>query len=280
MNNVVVTNKERVLAWFTGKPRERAMTALMVLEDCEKAGEWLPGASRMVRAALGKSNVAHRIYKESGTALQTIGDYNTPRDQRGWSIAHMLEFGLYARGETIDFMAIYAAASDFMKAIVLKAEGFYRDFKPISRLMDRLDAARPKPVFTSIGVSPTITETLKRLNFHFSSPQSIRVCPMRFEREERIDANGKKISMPVIVLEWPEGTVHGASSHATTPGYKWPESKCQACGHGIKNDFNWVPLLVDDSKGVPHALWVGTDCSKSLFGIKVKGESEFKGRLV
>lgn len=53
--------------------------------------------------------------------------------------------------------------------------------------------------------------------------------------------------------------------------------QCQACGHAIKNVFNWVPLVVDSAAGVPHAMWVGKDCAQTLFGVTVKGELRLTG---
>lgn len=287
--NTIESAKPNVLRWFTGKARDRAMTALQMLEDSEKAGEWLPGVSRSVRAALNKSNVAHKIAEEYGGQ---IGNLIESKEKYGlgpsWRLMHYMRFGQFDLACAADFdfasfeqvleaqRAFFGPKFDDIKGALARAKAWVNDFKPVEQLVAQLDAARPMPVFTSIGVSPTITKTLEQLNFHYSAPGSIRLCPMRFERIETTDAKGKKSTMPIIILEWPKGTVHGASAHAETPGFEWPESKCHSCGHGIKNSSNWVPLLVDDSNGVPHALWVGADCSRSLFGIKVKGAIDIK----
>jgi len=55
------TKKEKILHWFTGKSREKAELALELLVESEKLGYWLPKASRSVRAALGKHNVATKF---------------------------------------------------------------------------------------------------------------------------------------------------------------------------------------------------------------------------
>jgi len=66
-------------------------------------------------------------------------------------------------------------------------------------------------------------------------------------------------------LLWPKNTVFDRGRF--TQGHQ-----CQSCGHAIHNPYNWVPLLIDSQKGIPHALWVGRDCSASVFGVKVTGE--------
>jgi hypothetical protein len=73
------------------------------------------------------------------------------------------------------------------------------------------------------------------------------------------------------IIHWPEPTVHQSSVHA----YKF--SCCHACGHRIRNPYNWVPLYAKDKAGVAHSLWVGRDCAKSLFGIELSGDMVLKG---
>jgi len=285
MNSVVETGRVEVLKWFSGNHNVKATAALLKLEECEKAGEWRPGVSRSVRAALSKSNVAIKAIEghdgQIGSLVAATARYGL---SQSWSLAHNVQFGMFeqAAAANFDFAAFEAGLEerrsyfgpdfDSVKEALAAAKNWVQDMTPVAQLIWKLDAARQAPVFTHLGVSPTITKTLEQLNFHFSAPQSIRLCPMRFERVEQIDEKGNKFTVPVCILEWPAGTVFGASAHAETIGYEWPEGKCHSCGHAIKNDLNWVPLLVDDSNGVPHALWVGTDCSRSLFGIKVKGE--------
>jgi hypothetical protein len=72
---------------------------------------------------------------------------------------------------------------------------------------------------------------------------------------------------------WPEGTEHACSRFAASGS----QNQCHACGHAIRNAFNWVPLVVENAEGVPHALWVGRDCAENLFGIKATGELEYAG---
>jgi hypothetical protein len=125
-----------------------------------------------------------------------------------------------------------------------------------------LNEKRNKAVFITdpTKVSPTVKKTLEGLKLN---SLTIRVCPIDY-REVTLD-NGRKVFHAFLV--WPKGTVHGASRfHATNNNLQ-----CQACGHAIKNPFNWVPILVDNAAGVPHSIWVGRDCSKNLFGVELVG---------
>jgi hypothetical protein len=277
--NIVENAKANVLSWFTGKANINAITALQMLEDSEKAGEWIPGASRSVKAALTKSNVAHKLYKKHGNELDGINShYEDPREIRGWSVAFLLQFGRNAHIPAINFKAVSEAARDNLKPVVAQAEKLWNDLAPLYDLMDKLDATRPKPVVTYLNASPTVTKLIESLGLVGTVASTIRLCPMRYEEVE-VEVNGKKVWKFVGILEWPAGTVFGTSRYAELD-HMWPTGQCQACGHAIKNAFNWVPLIVDNAEGVPHALWVGTDCSKTLFGVSVKGPMEIQGQII
>ncbi len=97
----------------------------------------------------------------------------------------MLQFGQHGRGAGVDFDAIYEAAkTDGAKRAARDAERFYKDFIQVNNLMAELDATRPAPVITQLGVSPTITNTLKMLGLENVKADTIRLCPVRWERIE------------------------------------------------------------------------------------------------
>lgn len=164
-----------------------------------------------------------------------------------------------------------------------------KDFAAIARLTNRLDATRPKPVFTVLGASPTVTRTLDGLGINSGAFAKVELCPIRWETVERTRghdkrcvagacvqgcSNGKKCWVQVGYLEWPDGTQHECSRFADSNTGRGRFQQCHACGHGIRNAFNWVPLLVTNALDQKYSLWVGTDCSRTLFGIKVTGEVE------
>lgn len=295
---VVDANRDAVLAWFTGKALENASAALDMLAQSEAVGEWVPKASRTVRAALSKSNVAKKIAHKHRAGLEAIGNYQSPEGHRGWDVAFILNFGQFWGRRDVDFAAVLAQAPNVdLKQAVLDCERFVRDFAPVAKLLNRLDATRPVPVITQLGASPTVTALLKSLGLDGTVASTARVCPIEWVtvavrgkhtaecNEFRGAGNGPNIPcinkrcpynlftyVKVANLLWPAGTVHGASRY----DHNREHQQCQACGSAIKNAFNWVPLLIDNAEGVPHSLWVGRDCSKTLFGIKVTGDFETK----
>lgn len=214
------------------------------------------------------------MYKKYGKQLEAVGDYRTPDAERGWNVATLLQFGNWRRVSSIDFDAVRNRISDEELAHVVDlAQLFAGDFAPLIELVEVLDATRPAPVITSVGASPTVTKLLTSLGL-LLNVDTIRTPPVEWVVAERVTREGKRYLTKVGYIRWPRGTVHNASRYAAGTDRN---VQCHACGHAIRNVFNWVPLLLDDDHGVPHSLWVGRDCAETLFGIRVKGDFEFEG---
>lgn len=274
MNSPIVdAARENVLRWYTGKGREKAAAALDLLAASEDAGAWIPGASRKVWSVLQKANRAINTGRAFRNTLDTIGTYETPANQRGHEISFVLQFGhFWGRKTDIDFAAIRAACRDIPTAHAVDVcEEFITEFATITALMKRLDATRPKPVITYLGASPTVTNLLKSLGLDGTVATTVRIAPYHFEKLE-IEVKGVRTWTWIIVMDWPANTVHGASRY----NHNGAHAQCEACGHAIKVVDNWVPLLIDNAAGVPLSLFVGRDCAKTLFGIKVTGEFHMK----
>lgn len=270
--NIVETSRSSVLKWFTGKAYSNADHALKLLALSEREGAWLPKHSRYVTANLSKANVARAIAIQNERELEKIGgEYKTPRAQRGWEVAFALRYGCFdRRGAGLDWAAIHDGASTpQLKAVVDRALEFVQAFEPINALIAQLDATRPKPTVTYLGASPTVTKLLEGLGLAVAI-STVRVCPIEWELVEGKNKEGKTIRHWVGRMLWPTGTVHGASRYNFTEH----NEQCQACGHAIKNAGNWVPLIMENQDGKPHSLWVGTDCARRLFGIKIAGKFE------
>lgn len=155
-----------------------------------------------------------------------------------------------------------AKAASKMRAAYLTASA------NLEAIFTKWDATRPAPTFTTEGASPTVTATLKDLD-----AVRVAVCEMEFKEVEYLDKNGQKAFMTIAKLLWPVGIKHGTSRYSETCN----NSQCQACGHAIKNAFNWIPLVLTCSNGDTKSLWVGRDCAKTLFGIDMVGELEIEG---
>jgi hypothetical protein len=182
-------------------------------------------------------------------------------------------FGYPHRLAKVDFQAcMQACTCDSQRDTINCAEIFYNDFKEVWAIIKRLDATRPVPTFTSIGASPTVTATLQDMGLN-ANHGTVRVCPMEFKKVEVVNPKTKQVEIHTVCrLLWPAGTRHNQSR------FSGDSCHCHACGHSIKNPFNWVPMLVDDKAGTPHSLWVGRDCAKTIFGVDMTGELEIEGR--
>jgi hypothetical protein len=251
-----------ILRWYTGKNQEKASIALDQIEASIAQGYWVKGVSRSCVATLKKANVAIKVAK-------------TLPSRRGlFDLDMALRYGdKYVLRVDIDAMR-KVATTEAEKSAVEAGAQYVAALRPVYSAMARLDATRPQPVITSLGVSPTVTETLQGLKLN---PTTVRMCPIEWFEVARtvINKQGKEVEQIVRMarLLWPEGTQHNTSPYYHNAQHR----QCQACGHAIKNDYNWAPLVVDGIDGVPRSLWVGRDCAQKLFGIKVSGELEIEG---
>lgn len=275
---MISTPKENILKWFKGKSREKAEHALFLLSESQAEGQWIPKASRSVRAALGKHNVAAKIGRDIESTLKEL---QTPKEKSGYGLgdgyylASAMIYGGHSRLLDIDMKALAKLAKTDEQKEALKVATEFRDaFLEVAQLMNQLDITRPKPVFTSIGVSRTITKTLEDASLDLNT-NTIRICPSKtiwVKKLVKDKKTGKEYerNVPIMILLWPKDTVFNASRF--TQGHQ-----CQSCGHAIHNPFNWCPILIDNKAGVPHALWIGRDCAETVFGIKVTGDVEIEG---
>lgn len=251
-------NDTAILGWYTGKSLANATSALQLLKDSEAKGSWIPGASRKVLAALGKANLAKRFAKD-----ELDHGYQAPK------AISVLYYAMYF-GDLHGLLKLnYQEA---LRELPERAAEFYEDFQPIAQLMAQLDATRPAPSFKAGTPSPTVQATLKAMGLS-GKLETIRVCPIEWKTIEYLDEKGQRAFKQIGKLLWPKGTVHGKSRYDYSAA---ENNQCQACGHAIRNAFNWIPLLIDNAEGVPHSMWVGRDCGNTLFGVKMSGELELE----
>lgn len=261
------------LNYFTGKSLENAKAALAMVEESLVHGSWVKGASRKVPAALSKANLAIKLGKANEGWLERLGvpagenryndKYRATADQ-GWEIAFGLRYGNFAGLARVDFALAKSVATPEQLVVIEKAEQIAADFAEIVAAVKKLDASKPVPTFTKLGASPTVTRTLESLEV-----TAVNVCPMEYFQVERVNAKtGKTEIVTLVRLLWPAGIKHGTSR------FSHHNDQCEACGHGIRNVFNWVPLVLTAKDGSEKSLWVGRDCAETLFGVKLTGELE------
>lgn len=239
-----------ILKWFSGTALVKAKDALELVDASVAHGSWLPGASRRVWAAL-KPNVAKKNLKVSSA-------YDAPAAEG--AIRFAIDYGSFGR---LAALSLQDATRDLND----DALEFFIDFRPLIDTLTTLDATRPVPVFTKLGASPTVTAELER-----QGAVSVEVAEIVYERHEGIDKKtGKKFYYVVAKIIWPEGCQHNTSRYAYGTAHNF---QCHACGHAIRNNCNWVPLVLTDKAGGKKSLWVGRDCAETLFGVKLTGDLE------
>lgn len=265
MNSI---NRAAVLAFFSGKAQVNAAAALDLLDASIAQGFWVKGASRKVVAALNKANVAEKlarkVEKEEGRLSTYDPDEKVAAEKKAlWNAVHVLQYGVFS---WLPKMATPVVSADSPYAGLVAMFSAYRSaLLPVALAVVDLDATRPKPVFTTLGASPTVTRTVESFD-----AVKVEVCPMEFKKVTVTDPKtGKDEIRHVVRLLWPKGTVHGVSRWS-----RFRDCQCEACGHAIRNPFNWIPLILTAKDGTPKALWVGRDCAKTLFGIDMVGDLE------
>jgi hypothetical protein len=274
---------EGILEWYSGKARDTIVNfTIPSLVESEALGCWKKGVSRTVHATLNKQNVAQKF---SRALDEQLGEADRWSGRKRLDYAHPLHAGasdmLYGsyghapRHLTPDAKKKRDARGDFTftsktgPASANQAiERWAQAFAPVQALIELLDERRPKPVIVMKTLSPTVA---KNISDHIGiDVATIQSPPMRGEWVE-FTYKGKKCRVYEIVIDWPVGTQHNRSRFLDSAN----NEQCQACGHAIKNPFNWVPILAY-GKEVPYALWVGRDCAEKLFGCEVEGAAIYK----
>jgi hypothetical protein len=286
--------------WFTGKALQIILNyVLPTLAEAEKQGFWPTGASRKVKAALNKQNVAQKFarknersrteayhgpmggYPDPATLFGMLDDVQAERKTNhyfsagrasGHGFVFAMQYGQFESApsllEIAPSLKQYCINDEERKALAT-ARQWAADFTPIAELVEKLDVTRPLPTFIMKTLSPTVFKNLSEsLGVDFSS---IRLPDFETKWVDMTIA-GKKVCVPVSIIIWPEGTLHNKSRYCVS---KNNNDQCQACGHAIKSN-NWVPLLAERSGKPPISLWVGRDCARSLFGVEMKGEGSFQ----
>jgi hypothetical protein len=291
---------DNLLEWFSGKSRETIVTfTIPALDDSAALGYWKKGVARKVRATLNKQNVAarwsrevmkelkidyqHPLYK--GLITMCYGSYSLAPSMLITEALNKLHAKPYfftkkgtaqrtlPHGTGLLGWAIKHHTPLVIENVNEVIERWARANAEVSELVNLLDARRPKPVIVMKTLSPTVASNISaHLGIDVSTIQS---PPMRGKWVE-FEHKGKKELVYVVTIDWPEGTQHNKSRFVHSGNHQ----QCQACGHAIKDCFNWVPILAygPSEKTTPCSLWVGRDCAAKLFGCEVEGDAVYPER--
>jgi hypothetical protein len=269
---------QQIEKWYRGKALEVIRTfAIPTLLQAAADGYWPKGASRKVKAALSKQNVAAKFARANRDVLEALADHENRWEatHRGWEIAHSMQFGSLRGAATVAttvtglraFIApLQADEVTALGALLDTAETWAADFAPVASLVSALDATRPKPIIVLGSLSRTVADNVgTAMGVAFDT---IEVPPTEWNWVEE-EVNGTTVRVPVGRILWPDGTRHFMSRYAAGNG------QCHACGHGIRNPWNWVPLVAETASG-PVSLWVGRDCASNLFKAEVTGDGRYE----
>jgi hypothetical protein len=265
---------EPILEWYSGKARDTIVSyTIPALVECEQLGYWKKGAARTVRATLNKQNVAAKwargVEKTFGTVQ--FGSLHLRHDHPLSDAQACLLYGSFERAPRLLLPLLKTTFGDAERPYAEDAIRWAVAFSPVADLIALLDARRPKAVVVMKTLSPTVAQNV---GAHIGLDVStIQIPPMHGEWVEFV-VKGQKCRVYEVVVDWPDGTLHDRSRFVHSAN----NEQCQACGHAIKNPFNWVPILAYDAEKVPHSLWVGRDCAGKLFGCEVEGDAIYAGR--
>ena len=140
-------------------------------------------------------------------------------------------------------------------------------------MLKLLDSRKPIPTLVCKTLSPTVLVNVgKTMGVELDS---IAVPEIVWKWVKRTGKGGLVFEIAVPKIIWPKGTRHNTSRFAKGTAHN---VQCHACGHAIKNVYNWVPLLANAAGFItpgPVSLWVGRDCARKLFGCEVTGDAEW-----
>lgn len=133
-----------------------------------------------------------------------------------------------------------------------------------------LNAARPVPVITAIGLSPKVTATLTECGLDLDLP-SIRMAKIEHydqpafndDGTPKFHKNGERAMDRIYYVAWSEGIKHMRSRFAVAGG-------CEACGKRIPSRL-FVPIEATCKKQGLISMWLGCDCARNIFGVKDVG---------
>lgn len=263
-----------ILEWYSGKARDTIVTlTIPALVECEQIGYWKKGVARRVRATLNKQSVAAKWAREVEKKFGSIqfGSFHLRHDHPLSDAQAILLYGSVERAPRLLPALRARTFNDAERPYAADAIRWAEAFAPVAELVALLDSRRPRAIVIMKTLSPTVAENVgEHIGLDVSTFQS---PPMHGEWVEFV-YKGQPCRVYQVVVDWPEGTRHDQSRFVHSAN----NEQCQACGHAIKNAFNWVPILAYDARGVPHSLWVGRDCAGKLFGCEVEGDAIYAGR--
>lgn len=207
---------------MTGKRREKLLSSVAVLNESLSQGAWVPR---------GKVKAVSGFYQGLRRSCEPHPSFDVEmclRYGQAIDVEHTRELSQLEQS-----WAALCGEKDAAIAI--------------------LDAARPLPKITAIGLSPKVTKTFRECNL------DIDVNSIRMAKIEPLKINDK---LTIYIVAWSEGIRHGQSRFAG--------GGCEACGKAIPSG-RFVPVEAVCRRAGLVSLWLGCDCARNIFGIQDVG---------
>lgn len=253
-----------VAGHFKGARLTMFTDSIAVIRASVEQGTWLSRGRQRADKGINKG-IASKHLKSPRLV------HGDARSRALYRVYFAIEFGKCLRA---DDLAV--ATDDDLLAIAPKipvevTRAWLRLMVVLRDIYTDLDASRPLPVYTEIGLSPKVTATLQDIGLELDLATR-RMAPIDWRWEQERDKNfalvfqsdGEPKMVKVYFVNWPEGTVFGSSRFA--------DRDCEACGKSIPSRM-FVPILIANKAGTEHGFWFGCDCARNILGIKDAGIS-------
>lgn len=260
---------EKIKSEMKGKKLEKFLESVRILNESAANGAWIQGGKRRADSGFYQGSGIQRPFasleKSNWDKYYKISDYRS-----------CIEYG-NARGE-VSLKGMKAALKEVDPDSMKKFSKEYLEAwvelcieKKV--LVDQLEVARPKPVLTSINLSPKVTATLKECNLDLDlstiTYPELETFTMevfvKVKNQKTGEFEGKWVEQEFQRPIWPKGTLHNQSR------FSMNTNGCHACGKNIPSG-RFVPFYAFDNKKKTNvSMWVGCDCGKNIFGIKDVG---------
>ena len=243
---------------FKGKRLEVFDESMAALRESAEQGAWVSRGALRVDKGVSKGIAP---YKQL-----TRPDYS---DLRWRAVFRAASYGHPTDASIIDEVTDDDLVTIAPKVPAAITRAWLRLLVAVKAIAADLDASRSAPVYTDLGLSPKVTETLRDAGLDLDL-RTRRLCPLGWYWETAtndvgdaiIGSNGSPLRFKVYFPKWPEGTVFGSS--------RFSHCDCHACGKSIPSG-KVVPVLVADKAGTTHGFWFGRDCAANILGIKDAG---------
>jgi hypothetical protein len=275
-----------VSAALKGKRLEKFQASIEIIHASLAQGGWTPRGSVKAQAGLTGITSARLglggLYPEGQYTPHADGTNHRTERHPLCDTARDLTWTLSGGCLHGDPAALLALLSEpevvqclrAAKVSVAAAGAWIRLLAEIKEASTLLDAARPLPRITAIGLSPKVTATLQECNLDLDLA-SIKPAKIDFFDTQKLDA---KTGAPVYHERKQKWTMERVYFVAWTPGIRHGRSRfasrgrgCHACGKTIPSG-RFVPIeALDRKSGEMVSMWLGCDCAENIFGIKDVG---------